>query len=116
MEELGIVSIPSRSPQARGRIERLWGTFQDQLVSELRLAGARTVEQANQVLRDFLPQYSQRFTIPSKEPGSAYRRPPQGFDSDRAFCFEYQRTVGPDNVIRFGEHRIQIMPTNCGLS
>lgn len=55
MEELDIVSIPSRSPQARGRIERLWGTFQDRLVSELRIAGARTREEANRVLWDFLP-------------------------------------------------------------
>jgi hypothetical protein len=49
MEELGITSISSRSPQARGRIERLWGTFQDRLVSEPRLAGAGTVEEANHV-------------------------------------------------------------------
>lgn len=115
-EELGIISIPSRSPQARGRIERLWGTFQDRLVSELRIAGARTREEANRVLCDFLPRYNQKFTIPAKEPVSAYRQPPQGFDPDRVFCFKYRRTVGCDNVIRFGEHRIQIMPTNGRLS
>jgi len=73
-EELGIISIPSRSPQARGRIERLWGTFQDRLVSELRLAGARTLEQANQVLWDFLPRYNQRFAVPAAQAGSAYRQ------------------------------------------
>ena len=116
MEELGIISIPSRSPQARGRIERLWGTFQDRLVSELRLAGAKTLEEANQVLWDFLPRYNQRFAVPAAEPGSAYREPPEDFNPDEVLCFKYQRTVGRDNVVRFGEHRLQIMPTNGRLS
>lgn len=116
MEELGIVSIHSLSPQARGRIERLWGTFQDRLVSELRLAGASNREETNKVLWDFLPRHNQRFAIPPAEPGSAYREPPEDFNPDEVFCFKYQRTVGRDNVVRFGEHRLQIMPTNGRLS
>ena len=64
MEELGIVSITSLSPQARGRIERLWGTFQDRLVSELRLVGASNREEANKVLWDLLPRHNQRFAVP----------------------------------------------------
>jgi transposase len=68
MEELGIISIPSLSPQAKGRIERLWGTFQDRLVSELRIAGASNKEEANRVLWDFLPRYNQRFVVPAAEP------------------------------------------------
>jgi len=116
MEELGITSIPSRSPQARGRIERLWGTFQDRLVSELRLAEARTIEEANQVLWNFLPRYNQRFAISATQPGSAYRRPDEGFIPDELFCFKYYRTVGRDNVVRFLEHRLQIMPINGRLS
>jgi hypothetical protein len=111
MEKLGITSITSRSPQARRRIERLWGTFQDRLVSELRIVGASTLEQASQVLWDFLPRYNQRFAVPAKEPGSVYHQPGQGFSPDEVFCFEYRRTVGRDNVVRFGEHRLQIMPT-----
>jgi transposase len=116
MEELGIISIPSRSPQARGRIERLWRTFQDRLISELRLAGAKTIDEANQVLWDFLPRYNQRFAVPAAQPGSAYRQPEEGFIPDEVFCFKYYRTVGSDNVVRFGEHRLQIMPTNGRLS
>ena len=112
MEELGITSILSCSPQARGRIERLWGTFQDRLVSELRLAGASTLDEANQVLWDFLPRYSQRFAVPAAQPGSAYRETEKGFISDEIFCFKYRRTVGTDNVVRFGGHRLQIVPTN----
>jgi hypothetical protein len=112
MEEMGIISITSRSPQAKGRIERLWGTFQDRLVSELRLAGAKTIEEANNVLQEFLPRYNRRFAIPAKEPCLAYRQPPEEFRPDEVFCFKYYRTVGGDNVVRFGEHRLQIMPTN----
>jgi Integrase core domain. len=116
MEELDITSIPARSPQAKGRIERLWGTFQDRLVSELRLAGAKTLEEANQVLWDFLPRYNQRFAVPAAQAGSAYRQPEEGFIPDKVFCFKYYRTVGSDNVVRFGGHRLQIMPTNGRLS
>lgn len=116
MEELGIISITSRSPQARGRIERLWGTFQDRLESELRIAGARTIQEANRVFWDFLPRFNQRFAVPAKEVGLAYRKPPEGFNPDEVFCFKYQRTVGLDNVVRFAGHRVQIMPTNGRLS
>jgi hypothetical protein len=112
MEELGIISIPSRSPQARGRIERFWGTFQDRLVSELRIAGVSNASEANKVLGDFLPLYNQRFAVPAAEPGLAYRKPLEGFNPDEVFCFKYQRTVSGDNVVRFGGHRLQIVPTN----
>ena len=67
MEELGIISITSRSPQAKGRVERLWGTFQDRLKSELRIAGAKTAEEANRVLWDFLPRFNKRFAVPARE-------------------------------------------------
>jgi transposase len=116
MEELGIISITSLSPQAKGRIERLWGTFQDRLKSELRIAGAKTSEEANRVLWDLLPRFNQRFAVPAREPGSAYRPVPDGFKPDEVFCFKYERSVGKDNVARFGGHRLQIMPTNGRLS
>ena len=73
LQELGVQLIVALSPQAKGRIERLWGTFQDRLVSELRLAGATTVEEANQVLWAFLPRFNARFAVPPAQPGSAYR-------------------------------------------
>ena len=112
LNELGITSIPSYSPQARGRIERLWGTFQDRLVAELRLAGARTVEEANQILWRFIPGYNSKFMVPASQPGSAYRRTREGFVPDEVFCFKHERTVGYDNVVRFQNHRLQIQPTN----
>ncbi len=112
MEELDITSIAALSPQAKGRVERLWGTFQDRLVSELRLAKASTIDEANRVLWDFLPRYSQKFAVPAAEPGSAYRPVGEGFVADEIFCFKHQRTVGADNVVRFEGRRLQIVPTN----
>lgn len=116
LEELGIISITSLSPQAKGRIERLWGTFQDRLKSELRIAGAANAREANLVLWNFLPRFNERFAVPAGEPGLAYHPVPDGFDPDEVFCFKYERTVGKDNVVRFGGHRLQIMPTNGRLS
>jgi len=112
MEELGITSISANSPQAKGRIERLWGTFQDRLVSELRLVGAKTIEEANQVLASFLPDYNRKFAIAAREHGSAYRQVSEGFVDDEIFCFKHQRTVGADNVVRFEGRRLQILPSN----
>lgn len=108
MTELKITSIRSRSPQARGRVERLWSTFQDRLVSELRLAGAKTLVEANEVLWRYLPRHNQKFAVPSSQPGTAFRAPGRNLDS--LFCFKYQRTVGLDNVVRFGPHRLQVLP------
>ena len=116
MEELGITSITAQSPQAKGRIERLWGTLQDRLVSELRLAGASTIEEANRVLRAFLPRFNQRFAVSAAQSGVAYRTPLKGFNPDEVFCFKYLRTVGADNVVRFGEYRLQILPCHGRLS
>ena len=116
LEELGIVSITSRSPQARGRIERLWGTFQSRLIIELRLAKANDIHDANRVLQDFLSKFNRRFAVPPVEEGIAYRQPPADFDPDRIFCFKYIRVVGLDNVVTFGQHRLQILPTNGRLS
>lgn len=111
MDELGIDSIAANSPQAKGRIERLWGTFQDRLTSELRLAKADTLEKANAVLRDFLSDYNRRFAVAPRETETAYDKPGEEFRTEEYFCFKYQRTVGKDNVVRYEQHRIQVLPT-----
>lgn len=116
MEELGISSISAHSPQAKGRVERLWGTFQDRLSSELRLAGAASLEAANRVLWDFLPRFNARFAVPPSQTGTAYLKPGPEFDPEMVFCFKYERKVGIDNVVRFGEYRLQIMPDACRVS
>jgi predicted DNA-binding protein (UPF0251 family) len=109
LDELGIESIAANSPQAKGRIERLWGTFQDRLSSELRLVRASTLEEANAVLLRFLPEYNRRFSVKPREPGNAYVKPGGDFKPDEYFCFKETRIVGLDNVVRFHNHRLQIL-------
>jgi transposase len=110
LTELGIESIPSYSPQSKGRIERLFGTFQDRLVSELRLAEASNRDDANAMLGEFLPRYNRRFAVAPQQPGTVYQQRLAGLKLDTIFCFKYQRSVGMDNTVRFFEHRIQIHP------
>lgn len=111
LAELTIEAIPSHSPQSRGRIERLWGTWQDRLIKVLRLAGASTLEQADRVLQEYLPDFSRRFAVPAALPQSAYRPLPPVFDPDTVCCFKYQRTVANDNTVTLGEHRLQLQPS-----
>lgn len=108
LKELGIESKPAGSPQAKGRIERLFGTFQDRMVAELRLDSIHTMEAAHKWLPSFLKRYNQRFAVPARIAGTVYR--PMTIDPATVFCFKYQRTVGADNAVRFLHHRLQIQP------
>ena len=110
VDELGIELIPARSPQARGRVERLFGTLQDRLVKELREAGASTLEEAKQVLRDYLPKFNTRFSVAPAQPGSAYCPWPADLDPEQFFCFKHKRVVGNDTTISFDGHKLQIPP------
>jgi transposase len=110
LAELGIELIVARSPQAKGRIERLWGTFQDRLVKALREAGASNREEANQVLKGFLPRYNQRFQVKPDQEGMAYVPWPKQYKAKDYFCFKHTRTVTNDNTIPFNGHRLQIPP------
>ena len=100
LEELGITLIPAGSPQAKGRIERLWGTFQDRLVSELRWVGAKSKAEAQAVLDHFLPQYSRRFTKPALVAKPAWRKV-EHKQLEQSLCFKYQRVVAKDNTVGF---------------
>ena len=115
LEDLGITSISALSPQAKGRIERLWGTFQDRLINELRLAGVSTLEEANRFLKGFLNRYNARFAVPPADKGLAYRKA-EGLDIDIMFCLKHKRIVGADNVVRFKGHRLQVLPSMDRLS
>ncbi|HLE37565.1 MAG TPA: ISNCY family transposase [Candidatus Acidoferrales bacterium] len=108
LEQLGVTFIPANSPQAKGRIERLWGVFQDRLRSELRLAGANDLASANRVLRRFLPDYNRRFGRAPAHAEQAWRPAPR--DLDRICCFIHERIVSNDNVVQWDGRRFQIPP------
>ena len=108
LEELGIEQIAALTPQAKGRIERLWKTFQDRLRSELRLAKAKTVEQANAVLARFLPEYNRKFAKAARETANDFRELDKSVNRDRLFSLRYERTVGHDHTISFGARILQL--------
>jgi transposase len=110
LEELGIQQIPACSPQAKGRIERAWRTFQDRLVSELRLARASTLEQANRVLDRFCADYNQRFARAAADAACDFRSLPRRFDLARCLSLRYWRVVAPDHSISLGAHSIALPP------
>ena len=110
LEELGIELILAYTPQAKGRIERAWGTFQDRLVSEMRLAGAATIDQANEVLSEFLPRFNARFPVDPAQPGSVYRQLPDRMSLDSVLCFKYIRSVANDNTVQFNHATLQLLP------
>ena len=110
LEELGVTLILAHSPQAKGRIERLWNTFQDRLVSELRLAKAKTVEQATVVLNCYLPVHNRKFAKPAKAQ-PAWRKL-SALKIERALCFKQQRTVAKDNTVTFEGTVLQIPKTS----
>ncbi len=102
LKALEIEVIYALSPQAKGRVERLWDTLQDRLVSELRLAGARTAEEANAVLERYRPDHSRRFGVSAENPEPAWRRVRGATDLARVCSFHYEATVLNDNTVQLG--------------
>ena len=110
MEELGIQMIFALSPQAKGRVERAAGTFQDRLVTELRLAGASSIWEANRVLEKFLPRFNQRFRVPPQHPEPAFRPLDPELCLEQVLCFKHSRRVARDNTVRFQLLTLQLLP------
>ena len=114
LEQLGVTFIAAHSPQAKGRVERLWGVLQDRLTSELRLANAADLDSANTVLRQFLTDYNRRFARQPRESHPAWRTAPENLE--RICCFVHQRIVSNDNVVQWAGRRFQIPPQNRRFS
>ena len=99
LKELGIEWIAAYSPQAKGRIEKLWRTFQDRLLRELRLENIRTIEAANEYLQKrFLPRYNAKFRVPAAKEGRAYRPAPLNRILQAILCWKETRQLGRDHT------------------
>jgi len=114
LEQLGITFLAAQSPQAKGRIERLWGVLQDRLRSELRLDGAADLQAANRVLRRFLSDYNRRFARSPRQAAKAWRPAPEHLA--RICCSTHQRVVSNDNVVQWDGRRLQIPPQSRRFS
>jgi hypothetical protein len=114
LAQLGITFIAAQSPQAKGRVERLWGVLQDRLRSELRLAHACDLDSANAVLCKFIADYNRRFARTPREAAKAWRPAPG--DLQRICAFRHERIVSNDNVVRWDGRRFQIPPQNRRFS
>src|SRR3989442_6630833 len=105
-QDLGISYISAHSPQAKGRVERLWATLQDRLPSELRLRGIKTPAAAEAYLPEFIADFNPRFAHPPATPPAVWRRPPR--DLALVLSCRYSRVVARDHTIRLGERRVQL--------
>ena len=116
LHQLDVELILAQSPQAKGRIERLFGTLQDRLVKALRACQASTMEEANTMLPDFFAAFNCRFAVSPPQPASAFRPWPANLKPDQVFCLKHTRRVANDNAISFDGHRLQIPPGTRRLS
>jgi len=99
MKELGVEVIHAHSPQAKGRIERFFGTMQDRLVKEMRLAGIKSLEEANEFLEGFLIEYQERFGVIPARSGDLHRPVPKRLDLDGIFCLKTKRSLRNDFTV-----------------
>jgi len=116
MYELGIEMIPGYSPEARGRGERFFGTWQGRLPNELKLHGIKTIPDANQYIQEsFLPWYNKDLTVEPSQKGSAFM-PCHRKDLDTVFCVKEQRIVNHDNTVQWKKLCLQLEPSSLRIS
>ena len=106
--ELGVELIPAHSPQAKGRIERLFHTFQDRVIKEMRLAGIATIEDANRFLEGYLPIYNRRFSVQPAQATDLHRPRPAPRDLDRLLCLHTKRVLRRDWTVAHNGHVYQV--------
>ena len=108
-KELRVRVIHANSPQAKGRIERLFRTFQDRVIKEMRLRGIKAIEEANAFLEEYLPVYNKRFSVIAREPGDLHREVPVGMRLERILCIKAERVVRNDFTVTHNRKLYQIL-------
>ena len=116
LDEAGIGWIGAHSAEAKGRVERLWNTLQDRLVTELRLETITTIDEANAFLPGFLERHNARFAVPAADPTLAWRPWPDGLSSAAVFCFHYSRRVGRDSTVSWPDGDLALPRRSDGRS
>jgi hypothetical protein len=108
LKELGVEVIHALSPQAKGRIERLFGVLQDRLVKEMRLKNVKTKEEANEFLKEYLPRYNEKFGVCPADEANAHVTLPREVDLNRYLCIKTERTIRNDNTIALDGRMYQL--------
>ena len=108
LKELGVEVSHAHSPQAKGRIERLFRTFQDRVIKEMRLRGIKTIEEGNQFLEKYLPLYNKRFSVRPREKDDVHRPLPRGIDLSAILCIKTERTLRNDFTVAHNHKLYQI--------
>jgi len=114
LKELGVQRIYAHSPQAKGRIERLFKTLQDRLIKEMRLKGIKSIEEANKFLKTYLPKYNKKFSLKAHRSEDLHMPVPEGIDLDAILCIKTVRTVRNDNTISYQKELYQIEEVMAG--
>jgi len=109
ISELGVQLIHANSPQAKGRIERLFETFQDRVIKEMRLRKIGSIEDANKFLEYYIPVFAKRFGVPPAKEGDLHRPLPKGIDLNRILCVKTERTLNNDFTIAHDKKLYQIL-------
>jgi hypothetical protein len=109
LKELGVEFIHAHSPQAKGRIERLFRTFQDRLIKEMRLRDIKTIEGANAFLDYYLPQFNRRFCVEAIEQGDLHRPVPKGLDLDSVLCKKTEHALRNDYTVMHDKKVYQVL-------
>jgi transposase-like protein len=108
MRELGVKVIHANSPQAKGRIERLFNTLQDRLVKEMRLKGINKIEDANRFLTTYIPSHNKRFAVSPQGKADLHRKPPKGINLDGILCIKAKRVLRGDFTISYNRRLYQV--------
>jgi len=108
LKELGVDVSHAHSPQAKGRIERLFRTFQDRVIKEMRLRGVKSIEEGNAFLETYLPMYNKRFSVRPREKEDVHRALPKGTDLDAILCVKTERTLRNDFTVAHNHKLYQI--------
>jgi len=116
LDEAGIGWLGTSSAQAKGRVERLWGTWQDRLRVELRLETITSIAEANAFLPAFMARHNARFAVPAADQEPAWRTWPEGLDAAAVFCFHYPRRVARDATVSWGETALALPKRPDGRS
>ena len=109
VEELGIEMFPASSPQAKGRIERLWETLQSRLVTEFRINNIKSIDEANKFLTDYIKKYNSQFSVSPTNPKSVFLKLPKRYNLDELLCVKFERTIDNAGIFSLNNSKFQII-------